>query len=50
MQSKDDAMAKQRRSNAKKKKGALTNNLGHAMQAKGMKLVEDWMFEQVRLS
>ena len=28
----------------------LGEGLGHAMQAKGMKLVEGWMFEQVRLS
>jgi hypothetical protein len=28
----------------------LGEGLGHAMQAKGVKLVEGWMFEQVRLS
>ena len=28
----------------------LGEGLGHAMQAKGVKLVESWMFEQVRLS
>ena len=28
----------------------LGEGLGHAMQAKGVKLVEGWMFKQVRLS
>jgi hypothetical protein len=28
----------------------LGEGLGHAMQAKGLKLVESWMFKQVCLS
>ena len=30
--------------------GVFGEGLGHTMQAKGVKLVEGWMFEQVRLS
>ena len=30
--------------------GDSGEGLGHAMQAKGLKLVESWMFEQARLS
>ena len=30
--------------------GDFGEGLGHALQAKGVKLVEGWMLEQVRLS